>query len=79
MCYLSVMQVENTESVQTLFRGNSLASKVIAGTFKAFAGGFLHTVVKPIIEVFIETRSDQGLLGYEVDPSRSVLLVTYID
>ncbi|XP_062516439.1 neurofibromin-like isoform X2 [Corticium candelabrum] len=63
-------EVENTESVQTLFRGNSLASKVIAGTFKAFAGGFLHTVVKPIIEVFIETRSDQGLLGYEVDPSR---------
>lgn len=67
-----VFQVGHTESVQTLFRGNSLASKVVAGTFKLFASGFLHSVVKPIIEPIIERQSDRSPLGFEVDPSRSV-------
>jgi neurofibromin 1 len=63
-------EVVNTETVQTLFRGNSLASKVVAGTFKLFASDFLDRVLKPVIEPIIEQSSDNSLIGYEVDPSR---------
>uniref|UniRef100_A0A7M5VE60 Ras-GAP domain-containing protein n=3 Tax=Clytia hemisphaerica TaxID=252671 RepID=A0A7M5VE60_9CNID len=59
-------EVERTETQQTLFRGNSIASKAMTYSFKIYGSGYLHLLLGPIIK-------DMGKsLGksYEVDEAR---------
>eukprot|EP00118_Oscarella_pearsei_P012253 m.88991 g.88991 ORF g.88991 m.88991 type:complete len:2691 (+) comp36590_c0_seq4:57-8129(+) len=59
-------EVENTESAQTLLRGNSLASKVIAVSFQLY-GMDLLAAVEPTIE---SLKADSVSSSFEVDPAR---------
>ena len=52
--------------MDTLFRGNSIACKVLSVSFKTFGLYYLQTVVRPLILQLIKT-SDKD---YEVDPTR---------
>ncbi len=61
-------QVEIADSMQTLFRGNSLASKIMAYCFKIYGQGYLRELLNPLItDMFVAER--QGI-AYEVDPAR---------
>ena len=61
-------QVEIADSMQTLFRGNSLASKIMAYCFKIYGQGYLRELLNPLImEMFV---SDKQGVQYEVDPTR---------
>ena len=54
--------------MQTLFRGNSLASKIMAYCFKIYGQGYLRELLNPLImEMFMNDR--QGV-SYEVDTAR---------
>lgn len=58
----------SAEGMQTLFRGNSLASKTITYCFKAFGGNYLHTLLGPLIAPMFEEQ-----VSFEVDPTRLVV------
>ena len=58
-------QVYSAEGMQTLFRGNSLASKTMTYCFKAFGGNYLNTLLGPLI-----TPMYKELISFEVDPTR---------
>lgn len=61
-------EVEIADCMQTLFRGNSLASKIMAYCFKIYGQGYLRELLNPsIMEMF--TAEKQGV-SYEVDPAR---------
>ncbi|CAH1800649.1 unnamed protein product [Owenia fusiformis] len=61
-------EVEIADCMQTLFRGNSLASKIMAFCFKIYGQGYLRELLNPLImEMF--TKDKQGD-SYEVDPAR---------
>ena len=64
-------QVYCAEGMQTLFRGNSLASKTMTYCFKAFGGNYLHTLLAPLI-----TPMYKEMVSFEVDPTRLVLYKT---
>lgn len=61
-------EVEAIESGRqdTLFRGNSIACKVLSCSFKTFGVYYLQSVVRPLILSLIKSHD----LEYEVDPSR---------
>ena len=60
--------MEIADCMQTLFRGNSLASKIMAYCFKIYGQSYLRQLLNPlIIEMFLADK--QGIL-YEVDPAR---------
>ena len=61
-------KVEALESghVDTLFRGNSIACKVLSCSFKTFGFYYLQSVVRPLILQLM--KSDDR--DYEVDPTR---------
>lgn len=63
-----LFQVYSAEGMQTLFRGNSLASKTITYCFKAFGGNYLHTLLGPLIAPMFEEQ-----VSFEVDPTRLVV------
>ena len=68
-CYMpNWSQVEALESgrVDTLFRGNSIACKVLSVSFKTFGLYYLQSVLRPLITQLIKTSE----LDYEVDPAR---------
>ena len=67
MLKLLFYQVYSAEGMQTLFRGNSLASKTITYCFKAFGGNYLHTLLGPLIAPMYKEQ-----VSFEVDPTRSV-------
>ena len=61
-------EVEIADCMQTLFRGNSLASKIMAYCFKIYGQGYLRELLNSsIMEMF--TAEKQGV-SYEVDPAR---------
>lgn len=60
-------QVYSAEGMQTLFRGNSLASKTMTYCFKAFGGNYLHTLLGPLIAPMFKEQ-----ISFEVDPARLV-------
>ena len=54
--------------MQTLFRGNSLASKIMAYCFKIYGQGYLRELLNPLImEMFMNDK--QGV-SYEIDTAR---------
>ena len=61
-------QMEAVESgrVDTLFRGNTIACKVLSCSFKTFGLYYLQSVVRPLI-LHLLKQVDKD---YEVDPSR---------
>jgi len=52
--------------VDTLFRGNSIACKVLSVSFKTFGLYYLQSVLRPLIIEHIRSCD----LDYEVDPAR---------
>lgn len=61
-------EVEALESgrVDTLFRGNSIACKVLSVSFKTFGLYYLQSVVRPLIMQLIKNSE----ADFEVDPTR---------
>ena len=54
--------------MQTLFRGNSLASKIMAYCFKIYGQGYIRELLNPLImEMYL---ADKQGVSYEVDPAR---------
>jgi neurofibromin 1 len=63
------LQVEIADCMQTLFRGNSLASKIMAYCFKFYGHGYLRELLNGLMtETFMSAEKFQ--LSYEVDPAR---------
>lgn len=61
-------EVEVSDCMQTLFRGNSLGSKIMAFCFKIYGNSYLKSLLEPLIRPMTE---GQGLCAsYEVDPAR---------
>lgn len=52
--------------MQTLFRGNSLGSKIMAFCFKIYGASYLLTLLEPLIRPLI----DEPNTNFEVDPAR---------
>ncbi|KAL4223101.1 Neurofibromin 1 [Mactra antiquata] len=63
-------EVEIADCMQTLFRGNSLASKIMAYCFRFYGLGYLRELLNPLImEMFQKEHSCQQT-SFEVDPAR---------
>ncbi|XP_067682311.1 neurofibromin-like isoform X6 [Haliotis asinina] len=61
-------QVEIADCMQTLFRGNSLASKIMAYCFRFYGQGYLRELLQPLImDMFLMDRDN---CSYEIDPAR---------
>ena len=65
---LNHAQVEAADSgrVDTLFRGNSMACKVLSSSFKTFGLYYLQSVVRPLILQMLKLSD----VDFEVDPAR---------
>ncbi|XP_049859509.1 neurofibromin isoform X2 [Schistocerca gregaria] len=59
-------EVEVSDCMQTLFRGNSLGSKIMAFCFKIYGANYLQTLLEPLIRPLLEDTSQ----SFEVDPAR---------
>ncbi|KAK9889237.1 hypothetical protein WA026_004512 [Henosepilachna vigintioctopunctata] len=59
-------EVEVSDCMQTLFRGNSLGSKIMAFCFKIYGASYLQTLLEPLIRPLLD---DSGY-SFEVDPAR---------
>lgn len=59
-------EVEASDCMQTLFRGNSLGSKIMAFCFKIYGASYLQSLLEPLITTLIEDPDK----NFEVDPSR---------
>uniref|UniRef100_A0A3Q2GEA2 Neurofibromin 1a n=1 Tax=Cyprinodon variegatus TaxID=28743 RepID=A0A3Q2GEA2_CYPVA len=60
-------EVELADSMQTLFRGNSLASKIMTFCFKVYGAAYLQKLLEPLLRGVISTPEH---IGFEVDPTR---------
>jgi len=67
-------QVEIADCMQTLFRGNSLASKIMAYCFKIYGHGYLRELLNGLVSDMFIAAEKLGL-SYEVDPARYVILL----
>ncbi|XP_075988641.1 neurofibromin 1 isoform X5 [Anticarsia gemmatalis] len=56
--------------VETLFRGNSLGSKIMAFCFKIYGHSYLQNLLEPLITTLLEQADEQGDISFEVDPAR---------
>ncbi|XP_002734096.2 neurofibromin-like, partial [Saccoglossus kowalevskii] len=61
-------EVEVADCMQTLFRGNSLASKIMAFCFKVYGSSYLHTLLEPLVKEMLTPERQN--ISYEVDPTR---------
>ncbi|XP_071790650.1 neurofibromin-like isoform X1 [Asterias amurensis] len=61
-------EVELADCMQTLFRGNSLASKIMAFCFKMYGFNYLHGQLEPLISEMM--AAERAHISYEVDPAR---------
>lgn len=61
-------EVEVSDCMQTLFRGNSLGSKIMAFCFKIYGNSYLKTLLEPLIRPLTEPAAHH--VSYEVDPAR---------
>jgi len=52
--------------MQTLFRGNSLGSKIMAFCFKIYGFNYLQNLLEPLIGPLLEETNQ----SFEVDPAR---------
>ncbi|KAG5866704.1 hypothetical protein JTB14_013865 [Gonioctena quinquepunctata] len=59
-------EVEISDCMQTLFRGNSLGSKIMAFCFKIYGASYLQTLLEPLIQPLLDDPS----CSFEVDPAR---------
>ncbi|XP_072402893.1 neurofibromin isoform X3 [Diabrotica undecimpunctata] len=59
-------EVEVSDCMQTLFRGNSLGSKIMAFCFKIYGASYLQSLLEP----FIGPLLDDPCCSFEVDPAR---------
>lgn len=63
--------MEIADCMQTLFRGNSLASKIMAYCFRYYGQGYLRELLKPLImEMFQQDKAPERIISYEIDPAR---------
>ncbi|KAJ8348709.1 hypothetical protein SKAU_G00272980 [Synaphobranchus kaupii] len=60
-------EVELADSMQTLFRGNSLASKIMTFCFKVYGATYLQKLLEPLLRGVI---TECQLISFEVDPTR---------
>jgi neurofibromin 1 len=58
-------EVEVSDCMQTLFRGNSLGSKIMAFCFKIYGQQYLQALLEPLIKPLLDEHN-----SYEVDPAR---------
>lgn len=61
-------EVELSDCMQTLFRGNSLGSKIMAFCFKIYGTTFLKNLLEPLIRPLVMDTSNNA--SYEVDSAR---------
>lgn len=59
-------EVEVSDCMQTLFRGNSLGSKIMAFCFKIYGASYLQNLLAPLIQPLI----DGEVKSFEIDPTR---------
>ena len=59
-------EVEVSDCMQTLFRGNSLGSKIMAFCFKIYGASYLQTLLEPLIRPLLEEPNT----SFEVDTAR---------
>lgn len=59
-------EVEVSDCMQTLFRGNSLGSKIMAFCFKIYGASYLQSLLEPLIRPLL----DDSNCSFEVDPAR---------
>ncbi|XP_072156372.1 neurofibromin isoform X3 [Bemisia tabaci] len=59
-------EVEVSDCMQTLFRGNSLGSKIMAFCFKIYGATYLQNLLEPLIRPLLDTSNPH----LEVDPAR---------
>ncbi|XP_061928005.1 neurofibromin isoform X1 [Apis cerana] len=59
-------EVEVSDCMQTLFRGNSLGSKIMAFCFKIYGASYLQNLLEPLIMPLL----DDPTTGFEVDSAR---------
>ncbi|XP_046387119.1 neurofibromin isoform X3 [Ischnura elegans] len=59
-------EVEVSDCMQTLFRGNSLGSKIMAFCFKIYGASYLQNLLEPLIRPLL----DEPNQSFEVDPAR---------
>ena len=69
-------EVEVSDCMQTLFRGNSLGSKIMAFCFKIYGATFLQGLLEPLIQEMIDNADG---VSFEVDPARMEPLETLED
>ncbi|XP_061460989.1 neurofibromin isoform X3 [Rhineura floridana] len=62
-------EVELADSMQTLFRGNSLASKIMTFCFKVYGATYLQKLLEPLLRTVI-TSTEWQHVSFEVDPTR---------
>uniref|UniRef100_A0A8B9GUE6 Neurofibromin n=1 Tax=Astyanax mexicanus TaxID=7994 RepID=A0A8B9GUE6_ASTMX len=62
-------EVELADSMQTLFRGNSLASKIMTFCFKVYGATYLQKLLEPLLRGVI-TAPEWQMFSFEVDPTR---------
>ncbi|KAM9732913.1 neurofibromin isoform 6-T6 [Menidia menidia] len=60
-------EVELADSMQTLFRGNSLASKIMTFCFKVYGAAYLQKLLEPLLRGVITTPEH---ISFEVDSTR---------
>ncbi|XP_060809014.1 neurofibromin [Amyelois transitella] len=63
-------EVEVSDCMQTLFRGNSLGSKIMAFCFKIYGHSYLQSLLEPLINNLLEKAANEPDLSFEVDPAR---------
>lgn len=66
-------EVEVSDCMQTLFRGNSLGSKLMAYCFKLYGQNYLHNLLEPLITPLLGAPQCR----FEVDPARFALRFSF--
>ncbi|XP_021368387.1 neurofibromin-like isoform X2 [Mizuhopecten yessoensis] len=62
-------EVEIADCMQTLFRGNSLASKIMAYCFRFYGQNYLRELLNPLIMEMFQLERQQKV-SYEIDSAR---------
>lgn len=69
-----------SDCMQTLFRGNSLGSKIMAFCFKIYGHVYLQNLLEPLITALLDQADERVDISFEVDPARYIfLMITFFD